>query len=107
MEPYERMTPAIAEAIGAVTAELMQVMFDAGSKHPELEWTDLVVAAASAMRGLAARARHIDPSLTEGAATTILFGQFLAVLALPSELIKIVGDGGVPDKAGFIPVRRQ
>jgi fructose-specific component phosphotransferase system IIB-like protein len=106
-QPEERvMTPAIAEAVGALFAELMQVMLDARTNHPELEWTEMVSAAAITMRAVVGMACRRNPALAAKDAERRMIIEFSRVLAAPPELIKFVDDGN-DDRAGFIPVRRQ
>jgi hypothetical protein len=106
MQSTLEMSPQIAEGIGALAADLMQVLFDARAQYPELGFPHLLSAAAVAMRGLGAVARRQDQSLSAPAVNDELLRQFLIVLAMPDELIRIVADGK-QDKAGFIPVRRH
>jgi hypothetical protein len=98
------MTPEIADAVGAVSA----AMIDAPAQHPALDWQDLIVAGALALRGIAAHARHCDQALSQMAVDLTLGGLFFQVMALPPEVVKIVSEpGDGKHKAGFLPVRRH
>lgn len=102
----EQMSPATANAIGELAAELMQVLLDDPKKHPELDWLHRVSAVALAMRSLGTVERRANPLLTPDMALSMVALACLRVLHLPEEVIKVV-DGPGPDKAGHIRVNVQ
>lgn len=105
------MTIAEAEAIGAVAADVGAVMFNALHANPALDWLDLIIAAATAMRGVAAHACTKNADLSNEVAKGLMTHRTLQVFALPDELVKLVDDGTTdkdgPVKTGFLPVRRH
>lgn len=105
------MTIDEAEAIGAVAADVGAVLFNALHAHPKLDWLDLIIAGATAMRGVAAHACTKNADLSNDIAIALMTHTTLQVFALPDGLVKLVDDGTTdkdgPVKTGFLPVRRH
>jgi hypothetical protein len=99
------MTPELGNAITTLAAEMMNSMHKASVTTPELDWTHAVVAAAIACRGIATNEMVKNPDLDAESARQIMIAQFLQILSLPAELIKIVDvkDGKDGFVAGIIP----
>ena len=98
-------TPEEVDAVGELSAALLQLLLDAGAKGV-LEWPDLAAAAFLAARGTAHVARGVDPDLTVDQGEAILAAMFLSVSRLPHEAWKSVDDGDTgPIKVGVIPTR--
>jgi hypothetical protein len=99
-----------ATLVGELSAKLVQVMMDMAAADTRLDWTDLMIGAAMAMRGVAAVVNEADPEIGVEKIDAILMRQFLRVMALPREGWKVVkGDGGGkgPIKAGVIPAGKK
>ena len=108
MEP--EMTIEKAEALGAVSAAVTQVLFNASHAHPDLDWEKLAIATVIGLRGLMARERAKTPALSERRANAMLLRAIAIAMSVPSEAIRIVKDDNEqdgPDQAGTIPVRRH
>lgn len=103
------MTPAKAEALGDVSAAVLQALFNAEHAHPDLKWFELAVATATAMRALAVKECNRNPELSPERADAMLMRALALALSLPREFVKIVKDNDAtgPDQAGTIPVRRH
>lgn len=101
------MTPAKAAAMAETSAKVLQLLFDTAHAHPDLDWEDLAVSTALAMRGLAARECANNPALTPGHADAALMRAFFLAMTAPRELVRVVkqdaSDG--PDTVGVIPLR--
>lgn len=102
----DKMTPARAEAITSAAAAAANTLFEA-AKRDGIAWPDLIAACALAARGIAAHASH-EHALPVMETKRQLFDNFMRVVTMPDELIKIVpGYGPNGEEFGIIPVMRQ
>lgn len=108
-DTYHGMTPAKAEALGQLSADLLQVMFNATHATSDLDWTDVVMAATISMRGLAARECNDNPVLPPMVARTMLTLHFAMAMGLPDEVVRVErsDEKGGPDQAGIKPIQRH
>lgn len=100
------MTPAKAEALADLSAQVLQLLFNAAHANPELAWTELAMATALGMRGLAARECANNPVLSQNRADMALMRAFALAMNAPPEIIKVVRENTPgPDQVGIIPLR--
>jgi hypothetical protein len=102
------MTPALSEAITTLAAEVLDVAREAGKNTPELNWLHAVGALAVACRGLAAQAMADDPRLDLDKARQMMTLQFINVMSLPAELVRVMkAEEGESPRTIVIPVKKH
>lgn len=101
----DNMTPAHAEALMRLAAQLTDVMVAAGRANHDLTWLNMVMAAGVACRGVAAVVMAENPEITLNRARIAMMGEFANVMALPAELVRTVPGGD--DGTVVIPVKRH
>lgn len=94
---------AKANYLGKLAAELMNTMLESARNETTTvpHWTDLIMAAALAMRGIAAATKE-NEGRPDAEVKTILAVHFTKVMMLPADAWKVVEEDG-PAQAGYIP----
>jgi hypothetical protein len=98
----------MVEAMGAITSEVLQSMYNAWARHPELPWQAFVDAGLLAVRGLDLGVKRADPALSSEDIHRAMLGRCALVMSLPEGVFKSVkDDGGWPPTVSVMPVRRH
>lgn len=92
-----------------LSGELITLIHKAQVATPEIDWLLAVTAAAVACRGVAAREMSADPKLDLDHARRLMLGQFINVLSMPAELVRVQNDGkdGSDLETVVIPPRKD
>lgn len=103
------MTPAKAEVLTQLSADLTQVIFNTVYAHPGLDLINIATATTLALRGLAAQLCANNPALSLEVAKEMLRHAFDTAMGFPDEILRVLDDpaGSGPHQAGIIPVRRH
>jgi hypothetical protein len=103
-----QLTVADAEAVTGLAVQLIGPLAKA-VRHGQMPWLRAIAAAAVACRGVAATAMAKDPALTLDEARQMMLVEFVKVLSMPGELVRIL-PGDDPDddlEAIALPVKRH
>jgi hypothetical protein len=102
------LTPELADALTTLAGQVLDLTRKATEKTPELAWLHVVGALAVACRGLAATAMADDPKLDLDTARQMMTLQFINVMSLPVELVRVMkSKPGEDQQTVVVPVRRH